>query len=666
MAKLQPWTVEQAKSILQKRLKTASQSKLPLTERWRENERTLFDTDGSLQNGTGTSLSAGIDGSISGSGGAGGDHAEGEARINYVFKNFKLIHAQLASNPPAVAPQPTSSDPADRRKASAADKILRHAMRAHSMQEHIDLVSQDTLVYGSGFLKTYWNPLKGEPIDRDPDTGEYVFEGDYDQYIPSVWDMFLDPDAEQWSKVKWVFERFRMDWEEIAAKYPEHLELLNRYRINNEAGGSSPSYSSSTQSAQESELRTPNFDVIELYEYWEAGNITNGYLGRKIVCTIDGDPIGGIQVSPEAYGQIRGSTETLPVAVLPYHIFTDIDIPHQVWGKSFIDYTVAIQDTLNATDDLALLNLQAHGTARLLLPDGAEIADDSITQSPIDIIKVSGGGGQLPTLLNPLPMPQAIEFLMNRYAQGINDMAGTNESMFGQQSREQSGHAMQYATNQGNLIRKRLFNKYVGLVEAVYVRYLQIIQNNWDTPRTIQVLGKNKAFETLDVQGSDIKGGFDIQIKYGTHLSLDPTVRRQEMMTFMPLLEKAGVSPRKLLQSMALTDLEGELDDLSLAEDRQRELFDEMIGSGIYKAPDKLQDHANMLVYCSKYVMSPEYKYLEEEDRVLINKHIEARMALSQELQGSIGSTNPPGPAPQGPGPGMPPGGPPQAPPAVS
>ena len=44
-----------------------------------------------------------------------------------------------------------------------------------------------------------------------------------------------------------------------------------------------------------------------------------------------------------------------------------------------------------------------------------------------------------------------------------------NESMFGQSSRETAGFTMQYATNQGNVIRRRLFNKYVLLTEAVLV-----------------------------------------------------------------------------------------------------------------------------------------------------------------------------------------------------
>lgn len=647
------WEPEDAKKHLSERLTSAIHDKRVIMERWKENERTLYDTKPGTYSGTGGDFVANEAGSISQVGEGIADAAEGEAPINYTFKNFRLIHSQLAANPPMVAPQPTSSDPEDRRRADAADKAIKHAMRKHMMQENVDRVSQNTLVYGTGFAKAVWDPTSGEPISIDEETGAYVFEGEYSIKVPSVWDMFLDPDAERWEDVKWVFERFRISWEEACVLFPDKKDFLKQFRIK----GESPerAYNSGDK---DSDLRSGYYDVVELYEYWETGLVVNGYLGRHGICTVDGTPITDIAESPETYRSFRSGEPSLPVAVLPYHIFTDIDVPHQVWGKSFVEYNVALQDTLNATDNLALMNLQAHGVARLVLPDGAEVSKDSLTQSPFDIVKVSGMGGAVPNLMPPLPMSPAIIELMNRYQQGISDMSGTNESMFGQQSRETSGFSMQYATNQGNMIRKRLFNKYVKFVEDMYTRYLQIIQKNWDTPRTISALGKNKAYQTLDIQGADLTGGFDLSLQYGTHLSLDPTLRRDEMLNLMPLLEKAGVQPRKIMQALALNDLAGELDDLSMAEDRQREIFDNMIGQGIYIAPDELQDHQNMLSWAYKYVMSAEYRDLAEDDKLLIKQHIKDRENLAAAGVAGAPTTDQgqaPGPTPEEAGGPLPP-----------
>ena len=62
-------------------------------------------------------------------------------------------------------------------------------------------------------------------------------------------------------------------------------------------------------------------------------------------------------------------------AVLPYHIFTDIDMPGAVWGKAVVSYETSLQETYNKMFNVMLDNLHSHGVARMILPEGAEIAD---------------------------------------------------------------------------------------------------------------------------------------------------------------------------------------------------------------------------------------------------------------------------------------------------
>jgi len=53
-----------------------------------------------------------------------------------------------------------------------------------------------------------------------------------------------------------------------------------------------------------------------------------------------------------------------------------------------------------------------------------------------DIIKYSGNVP--PSYMEPMPMPNIIPQLQDRFKAGLDDMAGVNDSMFGQQKREQS------------------------------------------------------------------------------------------------------------------------------------------------------------------------------------------------------------------------------------
>lgn len=663
MPKLIIWDEAKAKKELTIRLNHASESRRKLEYIWEENERTVYGTKG-------RGLSPSISLSFTSTAELGMDDVDnsfGSQAINYTFKNLRFIHSQLSANPPTVVPRPTSNDLDDRRKADAADRLIRHFTRQYSLQEMFDRASLFCLLYGTSFVKTTWDACKGDILETDKETGEITLEGDMAIKIPELWNMFVDPEANVWEDVRYVFERVMFSYEEALFKWPDKQDILDKYRQ------TGTRFSSTTSISATSALEEPKYDVIELFEYWEKGLPTNGYQGRFVICTRDGHCITDVcpnpfKFSPPPKNKAEKKIKVPPTARLPYHIFTDIDIPSRVWGKSFVEFEVPLQDTLNRLDSTMIDNIQAHSAARMILPESAEISESSITNSPWDVIKITGA--QPPFFMSPPQLLPDMHAMTDRFQKGIDDLAGVNEAMFGQQSREQSGFSMQYATNQGNMIRRRLFNKYVGLVEGVYKSLLDLVRKHWTEAQTIHVMGKEKAFEAIDIKGADIDGGFDLVVEYGASLSLDPTTRREEMITLMPLFEKAGVDARAVMNMLKLNDLSGEYDDLQLAEDRQHEVFEEMIATGGYIAPRELQDHTNMLTFAYRYVMTTEFKYLDPDKQALIERHIREREQKAAQgptaaagggasqpgspspgapAAAAPGGPNPPGPAPQGP-----------------
>ena len=668
------WTPDQARQELKKRLDYAMDARKKFESRWIESERAVYQSSGYI---TRQFAGSSVDDAQRYLGDEIDSSSEAEVNISYVFKNLRFIHAQMSANPPSVVPRPTSSDQDDRRKADAADRLVRYAIRHYKMQERVDRASLNTLVYGTGFMKTVWDSNRGDILEFDPDTGEMSLEGDISISIPSTWNMWVDPDATTgvWEDVRYVFERVYYPFEEALHLFGrDKQEVLERCRIKRQ-----PGQAMNPAERQESALEEEHYDVVEVYEYWETGLPVNGYVGRHAVCTRNGELLEQVRPSPFRFSSagassridtdLRLSDEQKQVALqripqkarLPYHIFTDIDIPNRVWGKSFIENVADLQMNMNRLDSVTLENAQAHAVARMVIPEGTEIADDSITNSPWDIVKITGS--QPPHFISAPSLMPELGQMREQLRQGIDDLSGVNESMFGQQSREQSGFSMQYATNQGNMIRRRLFNKYVLFVEEIYKAYLSLVQKHWDTPRTIQVLGKEKAIEAVDIQSADIDGGFDLVVEYGTSLSLDPITRREEIMSLQPIFEKAGVPARVSLQMLKLNELEGMYDLMQLAEDRQREIFEEMIATGSMVEPEEFEDHENMIAYSLKYFMTTEFKYLDQDTRALLKQHTRLRTQVAaQEAAGGPGNASP---AVQGAQPGMPPGGiPPAGPPA--
>lgn len=646
MARVVIWSENQAKKELYKRLDYAKRHRKYLEQNWQISENTVYRTSNYVTN-IGSNPLDGTKNAFDDV-----DNSSADVGVSYAFKNLRFIHAQLSSNPPAVLMRPATSDVDDKYKADTADKLCRYALRKYKIQDYSDLTALNTLLYGTGFLRLIWDASLGDPIDEDEE-GNIVTEGDISFSVTNPWDVWLDPDANHWDDVRYCYIKFTMPLEEAKFKYPQALDVLDKFR---KSAGDTPNDGSALTST------TPQEEVVELFEYWEKGMAINGYLGRYGVCLADGTLVEPIKPNPHRFK----SKGTLEIAELPIIPFTDVDVAGKVWGKSFVDYVSPLQDTLNRLDTLNLDNVQAHGAARLVLPEGAEIADGSITNTPWDVIKITGNSG--PFQMNPPTTMPAVTELRAQMRFGIDDISGINEAMLGQVQRETSGNSMQFATNQGNVIRHRLFNKYTMFVEQLYRTFLKLVIRHWNTKRTIQVIGKERALSSIDIKGADVDGGYDVVAEYGQSFSLDPLTRKQEIMQMAPFIEKAGLPPRYILKMFKLADMEGIMDIQQLAEDRQREIIEKMIAFNILIEPQPFEDHENMLAAALTYRMTKDFVNLPKEKQDLILQHIQLRInAAAEEKAGkqplSAGNQGvpgqEPGPTPEGqvPGPAVSPPG---------
>jgi len=181
-----------------------------------------------------------------------------------------------------------------------------------------------------------------------------------------------------------------------------------------------------------------------------------------------------------------------------------------------------------------------------------------------------------------------------------------------------------------------------------------LTRKHWNTSRIIHVIGKEQALEAIDVQGMDIDGGYDVAGEYGVTLSLDPITRQQQILSLQPMFEKAGLDTRQLIKKLRLNDMEGIFSDLELAGHRQKEIFDEMIASNMYIAPEEQMDHANMIAWAMRYFMTQEFTALPSDLKALLKQHNKERAQLAaQEASGGAAPSNqgpgePPGPTPGG------------------
>lgn len=529
--------------------------------------------------------------------------------MNYAFKYIRFLHSQLSANPPSAEAKPTSSDPEDKRSADAADRILRHIRKDKKMQEVVDQATLKTLKKSIGWVKVFWNPDKGEIYDFNEETREVTMEGDLDVYSPATEDVWIDPDATRWEEIKYTFERLRLREDEAIFRFPESATIIKE-RL-------SKKRSNKADIKDDNESYAP---MLEVYEYYEKGLPVNGGIGMRAYVLDDGTLLEMPTKNPHVN------------AGLPLKALTYIDREESLYCQSVVEYVAPLQDTLNRIDSSILDNIRAHGIVRMVLPAGAEVEDGSISTDAFDYIKSTGN--QAPHFMNTPQLMPDIWRHRESLMQGIQDIVGINDSMMGIQRREQSAVSQQTSIESGTAIHRRLFVKYSMFVEEIYMDCLGLVQENWDTPRTVKVVGKEKAFDVADFRGADIAGGYDLIVDYGTSLPIDPTARREFLLLNMPMFKEAGVSAKELLKLMKLNDVGGAFDRVELAADRQKEVFEEMEmhfkkGKPIYIPPEEGEDHLSRLDYARTYVETSEFKYLPEDLKGLIRQHIKDRKQLA-------------------------------------
>jgi hypothetical protein len=603
--KVVSWTPAQASDILRRRLEAAKKNRENFEAQWRANFQLINNADSKTLSQSSISFN-----SLGEVGAGDQDQSSSSVGTNYAFKFLRFLHSQMSANPPSVSARPATTDSEDRRRADAADRIIRHAIKDKDINEIVDQATLKTLTYGIGWLKQIWNPDKGDVAQFDESTNEIIMEGDIELYSPDVGDIWMDPDARTMGEVRYIFERKLISQEEAIFLFPDNKDdieaIVNQHQ--KQMGGMPQSKGQANYEPQ-----------VEIFEYYEKASPVNGMAGRFCRFLKSYKLLEPVRKNPHVNG------------MLPYYGLTYVDVPDQVYGKSVVEYVADIQDMLNRLDSSIVDNVQAHGVIRLLVPDSAEIEDEALSDSAWDWIKYSGNNAPK-HMPSPSLMPDMWQ-IRNQLQNSIQELYGINDSQLGIQKREQSAVSQQTAIEQGTMIHRRLFKKYTGMVEKMFTDYLELVKENWTEPHTIQVLGKENAFEVADFKGSDIEGGYDIACDYGQSLPLDPNLRRESIMLLMPTLKEAGMSAKQILQYLKLNDLEGIQDRFQLAANRQREVFEEMIAkvdAGIpieeaYIAPEELEEHAGRLEFAYTYVETVEFKYLSEDIKDLIRMHIRER-----------------------------------------
>ena len=572
--------------------------------------------------------------------------------VNYIFAHHRMLLSQMSANPPYAGARPLTSDEQDRDAAEAAEDVIRWWYQHANLQEIADLTCSKTLKYGTGWTKTIYNPNKGDMLDFNEETDEIIMEGDGDISSPSVWDIWVDSTAICYADVEHIWERVWGPYEYWTSIYskPEQLEILRKLKI------------AEAKKAQE-DGRDKEENRFPLYFYYEKGMARNAMKGRFAIMTRDGKLMEEVRPCPHFYRNPMTPDEKqaclvakhkgmpLPrnpvVAVLPFHMLTDIDVDDRVYGRSFIYYEANSQDIISRIDNTQLDNIKAFGANKLVVQGAGDLEVESINNNQFEILKVSHAGQVYPlNTHNSLPDLSSLRAVLREAGDGA---AGVNAAMSGTVERETSASALQMAAAQGNQVRRRIFNKFTGYTKSVNQSLLMISKETWTESKTLAVLGKNGQFKKRNVSMFDIDGGYDFFVSYGEQLSLDPAMRRQELMQLIPILQNAGaIKPHQIMELLKVNEVELLHNMSELGKTRAKHIFDTIRRTKKPMAIDKdWEDHDAILEFARHYFMTAEFLAESIEVQKLMKANMNERVKVI--------ASQAPVAAPAAPMPGMPP-----------
>lgn len=648
MNKLQvkSWSPDEARGILARRLELAKKHRKENFEAgWESNESLLFRPggDSSLKPTLSYSSMAEVFQ-------AQANTPNSSIHVPRVAQNLRFLHSQMSANPPSVIPQPTSNELTDRRATEAADDVIKYGRYTYKLQEYLDLVSLSTLTYGTGFVKSYHDPHAGEVLRFDPDSGEIEMHGDYKCRPMLIWDIWFDRDPNFWEDVRYVFERKLIPYEQACSIWPEYAEAFANFLVDAQNHPSKISSNHNMGGSNGNQRSTNELEnsMVEVYEYTEKGLPENGMAGRRCFHLEDGTLLGKMTRNPH------------PKGMLPYGILTDIDVPGEIYGRTTVDYALRLAQVVDTLDNMTMNNIDLHGSVKLVVFGGADSNEEDYSNNPVDIITVDGTHAHAPYQLKPASVSSDVYNLRAQMIDAIDGVMGVTEALKGQVNRELSGFANQTAINAANMVRHRLFNKYTALVEFVYKTYLMSVVDNWRTARKLEILGTEDAPTIRYLEGADIASGYVVQVEYGVNFSLDPAMRREEIMQAREVLKEAGVNPKKIVQMLRYNEIDGLFDAAEVARKRQLEIFERAIekyektGQVDIEPANVMRKayHLEMAEAGLEFTMTRDFLELAAELREAIYAHLDDREKLAAET--AAPPPEAPGQPPGAPMPGMP------------
>ena len=484
---------------IQEMYKNASDSKAPFVEQWKENYKAytgeLFKRNTSRK-------------------------SAGNAIPNHIFSTVETVKPIMFTNPPKNIVYPTREDLFE--KAIMVQESLDYEWRRTRLLPKILDSLTNGLIYGTFIIGLFWNGKKDKIGQIEPK-------------IISPFNFFIDPMANDVEDSEFCGYATYKSLGELIKNYPDKAEELRQNATNNldddlTFGKNKDNVKDqllyiecyfrdySTEISIENDEETGDKYKVTKMKYPN---------GRRVI--IAGDVLLYDGKNPYENGKF------------PFVAWTCYKIPNQFWGLSEVEVLISIQKEICNLYNDVIDNAHLNGNAPWILDKNSGVEKGSLTNDKGLVIRKNPGTEVRRE--TPPSMPAYIQNIINDLKYDVQVVSGVFDATRGEKPASiTSGVAIQALqdSSQGRIRLKTQNLEY--LLAELGSMWITYMQQFWDLPRTIRVMGNNyqpneapiiidgKPVVFREVDKDMIDGDFDLEIKTGSTMAVNRSAKFEQIL----------------------------------------------------------------------------------------------------------------------------------------
>lgn len=530
--------------------------------------------------------------------------------VNKLWPASRHLMAKLLSRDLVFEVQPSEVDDATVRGAMTAEAVLDDLMREHNWEQHRKTIAWSTWLGGTAGLCIEWDSSAGPTIGQNQ-LGKPFGTGEIVETPLTILEMGWEPGTRNAETATW--------WVRAQALPP--CEVMDRYDMKKEPSADAAAalgYVGRALTSDPSSATT--VDLTLVLTYFERPNKKTPE--GSVMTVVGNSVVDGPHPWPFPW------KDRLNLVV-----FRETQVDSRATGDTILSAAVPIQVSYNDAWSNLIEHLKLGGNSRLLIPDTALDGIDELTDLPAEIINYNSQGGK-PEWLTPTYMPPWVVEQPAMLAQQIDDIVGLHDVSRGNApTNVESGIGLSVLVEQDSTPLGALTKEMAHGFSRFACLTLELYQANVKETRQAKLRGeRNQAPEVIDWTGESLCGQTVAEVP------LDSVMPKSRAASFAMARE---MHDRKLIgddfETFAriadLPDQKYLLD--ALDQDKAKAARENRaMGLGKICVPADFDNHATHIKRHNDFRKTLRYETLTDEQRELVDMHIQAHEVLAAEEMG--------------------------------